>query len=110
MSPMKVARKKIGYGTSTIGEARLMNVLGKVGVTLKKSMQFNSFFLLLATFKEETENAQRTVPVAISNMNFDKLSNKLSLKNKKTKATSHRHNLMQSQHYQYCSLLIQFQN
>lgn len=55
-----------------------MNVFGKVGVTLKKSMQFNSFFLLLATFKEERENAQRTVSVAISNMNLDKLSNKLS--------------------------------
>lgn len=35
---MTVARKKIWYGTSTIGEATFINVFGNVGVTLRKSM------------------------------------------------------------------------
>jgi hypothetical protein len=38
MRPIDVAKKKTWYGTSTIGEAKLMKVLGNVGVTLRKSM------------------------------------------------------------------------
>jgi hypothetical protein len=38
MRPMAVAKKKVWYGTPTIGEEKLMKVLGSVGVTLRKSM------------------------------------------------------------------------
>lgn len=38
MSPIEVARKNVRYGTLTIGDAKLMNVFGNVGVTLRKSM------------------------------------------------------------------------
>lgn len=36
--PTTVARKKIWNGISTIGDAKLINRFGKVGVTLRKSM------------------------------------------------------------------------
>jgi hypothetical protein len=38
MRPTSVAAKKIWKGMSTIGDAILMNVLGKVGVILRKSI------------------------------------------------------------------------
>lgn len=38
MRPKRVAKKKIWYGMSTMGDVKLMNVFGNVGVTRKNSM------------------------------------------------------------------------
>jgi hypothetical protein len=38
MRPTSVAAKKMWKGMSTIGDAIFMNVLGKVGVILRKSI------------------------------------------------------------------------
>lgn len=36
--PRRVAKKKVWYGTLTIGDAKLINVFGNAGVSLRKSM------------------------------------------------------------------------
>lgn len=38
MRPKRVARRNVWYGMPTMGDAKLMKVFGKVGVTRKKSM------------------------------------------------------------------------
>ena len=46
--PNKVPKKKVENGTSTIGDAKLMNVFGSVGVTRRNSMKFNNLSLCWA--------------------------------------------------------------
>ena len=46
--PNKVPKKKVENGTSTIGDAKLMNVFGSVGVTRRNSMKFSNLSLCWA--------------------------------------------------------------